>query len=114
VLFSRLTDPVEHAAFVGNFLVPLHQTIGRGIRGNEPVLVYLCDAAFAPRTATLDETAADTSRTSVIVAAQQLLHGWLTDPGPTATAAQRLDHELAHACWGLASHLLDNIDWGHR
>ncbi|MEU5281079.1 hypothetical protein AB0G87_32265 [Streptomyces asoensis] len=114
VLFSRLTDPVEHAAFVGNFLVPLHQTIGRGIRGNEPVLVYLCDAAFAPRTATLDETAADTPRTSVIVAAQQLLHGWLTDPGPTATAAQRLDHELAHACWGLASHLLDNIDWGHR
>ncbi|MFD8562957.1 hypothetical protein ACFV1N_37265 [Streptosporangium canum] len=114
VLFSRLTDPVEHAAFVGNFLVPLYQTLGRGIRGNEPVLVYLCDAAFAPRTATLDETAADTPRTSVIVAAQQLLRGWLTDPGPTASAAKRLDHALAQACWGLASHLLDNIDWGHR
>ncbi|WP_406175055.1 hypothetical protein [Streptomyces canus] len=114
VLFTRLTDPIEHAAFVGNFLVPLHQTLGRGIRGNEPVLVYLCDAAFAPRTANLDETAPDTARTSVIVAAQQLLHGWLTDPGPAATASERLEHELAKACWGLASHLLDNIDWGHR
>ncbi|MEU9026798.1 hypothetical protein AB0D46_04515 [Streptomyces sp. NPDC048383] len=114
VLFTRLTDPIEHAAFVGNFLVPLYQTLGRGIRGNEPVLVYLCDAAFAPRTANLDESASDTPRTSVIVAAQQLLHGWLTDPGPTATATERLDHALAQACWGLASHLLDNIDWGHR
>lgn len=114
VLFSRLTDPVEHAAFVGNFLVPLHQTIGRGIRGNEKILVYLCDAAFAPRTANLDDTTADTPRTSVIVAAQQLLHGWLTEQGPTATATERLDHALAQACWGLASHLLDTIDWGHR
>lgn len=50
----------------------------------------------------------------MIVAAQQLLHGWLTDPGPAATASERLEHELAKACWGLASHLLDNIDWGHR
>ncbi|GAA2509527.1 hypothetical protein GCM10010406_52470 [Streptomyces thermolineatus] len=114
VLFSRLTDQAEHAAFVGNFLVPLHQTLGRCIRGNEPVLVYLCDAAFAPRAAALDETAADTPRTSVIIAAQELLHGWLADPAPVASAAQRLDHAFAHACWGLTSHLLDTIDWGHR
>ncbi|MGW4891003.1 pPIWI_RE_Z domain-containing protein [Kitasatospora sp. NPDC004240] len=114
VLFSRLTDPTEHAAFVGNFLVPLYQTLGRGIRGNEKVDVYLCDAAFAPRAADLDDPAPDTARTSVIVAAQQLLHGWLATPGPTATTAERLNHELAQACWGLASHLLDSIDWGHR
>ncbi|MGW5488595.1 pPIWI_RE_Z domain-containing protein [Streptosporangium sandarakinum] len=114
ILFSRLSDPAEHAAFVGNFLVPLHQTLGRGIRGNEPVLVYLCDAAFAPRTANLDEAAADTPRTSVIVAAQQLLDGWLTDPDPAADATAQLHHALAHTCWGLAFHLLDTIDWGHR
>ncbi|MEE4544093.1 hypothetical protein V2S66_19205 [Streptomyces sp. V4-01] len=112
VLFSRLADRTERNAFVGNLLVPLHQTLGRGIRGNEKVLVYLCDAAFAPRTADLDETAPDTERTSVIVAAQKLLHGWLTDPGPDATAAQRRDHALAHACWGLTSRLLDTLDWG--
>jgi len=112
VLFSRLADLTERNAFVGNLLVPLHQTLGRGIRGNEKVLVYLCDAAFAPRTADLDDPAADTERTSVIVAAQKLLHGWLTDPGPGATTVQRRDHALAQTCWGLTSNLLDTLDWG--
>ncbi|MEK8142297.1 hypothetical protein NKH18_06810 [Streptomyces sp. M10(2022)] len=89
-----------------------YQTSGRGIRGNEPVLIYLCDAAFAPRAAQLDETAADTERTSVVVAARTMLSELLTEP-PAATGPEgRLRHELAQACWGLAGHLYDTLDWG--
>lgn len=112
ILFSRLTDQAHRDAFTSNLLTSTYQTSGRGIRGNEPVLIYLCDAAFAPRTAQLDETAADTERTSVLVAARTMLHALLADPPATVGPDERLRHELAQACWGLAGHLYDTLDWG--
>ncbi|WP_181138388.1 hypothetical protein [Streptomyces sp. Ru73] len=112
ILFSRLTDQVHRDAFTSNLLNSTYQTSGRGIRGNEPVLIYLCDAAFAPRAAQLDETAADTERTSVLVAARTMLRELLTEPSATAGPEERLRYELGQACWGLAGHLYDTLDWG--
>ena len=72
-------------AFVANNLVPMSQTIGRSIRGNQPTRVLLCDAAFAERLATGD-SAPDTVRTSLIVATDALLSELLRPPAPGACA----------------------------
>lgn len=112
ILFSRLTDKAHRDAFTSNLLNSTYQTSGRGIRGNEPILIYLCDAAFAPRAAQLDETAADTERTSVLVAARTMLRELLTEPPATAGPEERLSYELAQACWSLAGHLYETLDWG--
>ncbi|WP_433091190.1 hypothetical protein [Streptomyces shenzhenensis] len=113
VLFSRLAEQRLRDAFAGNQLISTYQTAGRGIRGDVPVLVYLCDAAWAPRTADRDETAPDTERTSLLVATQHLLDRMLTAPRPNASAAERLNHAVQDACWGLAGHLYATIDLGN-
>ncbi|MFE0276042.1 hypothetical protein ACFWZY_28710 [Streptomyces sp. NPDC058992] len=43
------------------------------VSGARAVLIYLCDAAFTPHTAQLDETASDTERTSFFVAARTMV-----------------------------------------
>ena len=97
--------PAYLPAFVANNLVPMSQTVGRSIRGNQPTRVLLCDAAFAPRLATGD-TAPDTKRTSIVVATDALLTTLLTPPGESADAEQQRLHAINQAVWGLMGHLV--------
>ena len=53
--FRTLDHERYRTAFVANNLVPMSQTIGRSIRGNQHTTVLLCDAAFAERLASGDE-----------------------------------------------------------
>ena len=91
---------------MANNLVPMSQTIGRSIRGNQPTSVLLCDAAFAERLASGDE-ALDTARTSLVVATDVLLSARLLAPtAQDAGADQRLTHAINDATWGLLGHLV--------
>ncbi|MFJ6616216.1 hypothetical protein ACIQOW_01365 [Kitasatospora sp. NPDC091335] len=110
--YRSLTDSYLRNAFVADQLNALYQTSGRGLRGNVPVRVYLLDAAFAPRAADPRDHAADTDRTSVIVACRSLVRLMLAPPGPNAGPRTRTIHAINNEVWGLASHLLETIDWG--
>lgn len=112
LFFSRLADIDLRRAFVSDLMVQLYQTLGRTIRGNVPTRIYLVDAAFAPRTANRREKAADTDRTSVMVAGQQLITRLLTAPEPAVLPALRLEHAIATATWGLLDNLFETMDWG--
>ena len=112
LFFSRLSRMDLRRAFVSDLMVQLYQTLGRTIRGNVPTRIYLLDAAFAPRAANRREKAADTDRTSVLVAGQQLISHLLTAPDASAPPARRLEHEIATATWGLLGNLFDTMDWG--
>jgi hypothetical protein len=92
-------------AFVANNLVPMSQTVGRSIRGNQPTRVLLCDGAFAPRLATADRTR-DTQRTSIVVATDALLTTLLSPPRESATAEQLRLYAINQAVWGLMGHLV--------
>ncbi|MFI1869411.1 hypothetical protein [Streptomyces jumonjinensis] len=110
--FRSLKQAYLRRAFVADLMISLCQTTGRGIRGNVPILIYLLDAAFAPRAANPREKAHDTERTSVLIAGHQLMRELLTPPGPRATAAQRLDHQINETVWGLLGNLFETMDWG--
>jgi pPIWI RE three-gene island domain Z len=101
----RAIAPAYRLAFVANNLVPMSQTTGRSIRGNQPTRVLLCDAAFAPRLATGD-SALDTQRTSIVVATDALLTTLLAPPGEAADAEQLRLHAINQAVWGLMGHLI--------
>jgi hypothetical protein len=105
----RSLKPAMRRAFVANNMVPMSQTIGRTIRGNQPTVVLLCDAAFAERLATGD-TAPDTSRTSIVVATDSLLRGLLTTPAPDADDDAWRRFAVNEAVWGLMGHLFGNND----
>jgi hypothetical protein len=105
----RTLDDRYRTTFVANNLVPMSQTIGRSIRGNQPTHVLLCDAAFAERLATGD-TAPDTTRTSLIVATDALLTSLLNEPPPDAGPGRRLEHEINKAVWELLGHLVRTND----
>lgn len=105
----RTLDDRYRTTFVANNLVPMSQTIGRSIRGNQPTHVLLCDAAFAERLATAD-SAPDTARTSLVVATDALLTSLLKEPPPGAGPGQRLEHEINKAVWGLLGHLVHTND----
>lgn len=105
----RGLDDAYLPAFIGNTLVPMSQTIGRSIRGNQPTRVLLCDAAFAPRLARND-TAADTSATSIVVATDAYLTRLLTTPAATAPAEQHGLHAINTAVWSLMGHLVGGND----
>jgi hypothetical protein len=92
-------------AFVANNLVPMSQTIGRTIRGNQPTRVLLSDAAFAERLATGD-SAPDTARTSLIVATDALLSELLQSPAPGTSPDQLRVHAINEAVWQLLGHLV--------
>jgi hypothetical protein len=101
----RALDDDHRPAFVANTLVPMNQTIGRTIRGNQPTHVLLCDAAFAPRLATRDN-AQDTERTSIVVAVDRFLTDMLTPPGSDADDEHHRLHAINDAVWGLMGHLV--------
>jgi len=105
----RTIDDRYRTAFVANNLVPMSQTIGRSIRGNQPTRVLLCDAAFAERLARND-TAPDTVRTSLVVATDVLLSGLLRAPAPGASADEERMHAINEAVWGLLGHLVCTND----
>jgi hypothetical protein len=96
-------------AFVANNLVPMSQTTGRSIRGNQPTRVLLSDAAFAERLATGD-SAPDTVRTSLIVATDALLSELLAPPGPGASPDRLRVHAINEAVWLLLGHLVCTND----
>ncbi|MCM3920693.1 hypothetical protein ND748_03250 [Frankia sp. AiPs1] len=106
--FRTLEDRFR-PAFVANSLVPMSQTIGRSIRGNQPTKVLLCDAAFAERLARQDP-AADTPRTSVVVATDVLLTTLLTPPAGPSTPSDQLVHAVNEAVWGLLGHMFHSND----
>jgi hypothetical protein len=108
VQFRTIHDRYR-TAFVANNLVPMSQTIGRSIRGNQPTRVLLCDAAFAERLATGD-TAPDTMRTSLVVATDTLLSGLLRAPAPGAGADEDRMHAINDVVWGLLGHLVCTND----
>jgi hypothetical protein len=108
VRFQNLDD--DHIpAFVANLLVPMSQTIGRTIRGNQPTRVLLCDAAFAPRLANCED-AADTERTSIVLALDAYLAGLLRTPGLDATDDDHRLHAVNTAVWELMSCLVRTND----
>jgi pPIWI RE three-gene island domain Z len=109
VRFRTLGDDRYRTAFVANNLVPMSQTIGRSIRGNQPTRVLLCDGAFAERLASGDE-APDTTRTSLVVATDVLLSALLSPPPQEAGAQQHLSHAINEATWGLLGHLVQTND----
>ena len=109
VRFRTLDHERYRTAFVANNLVPMSQTIGRSIRGNQPTTVLLCDAAFAERLASGDE-ATDTARTSLVVATDDLLTRLLAPTAQDASADQRLVHAINTATWGLIGHLVSHND----
>lgn len=108
VRFQNL-DAEHVPAFVANMLVPMSQTIGRTIRGNQPTRVLLCDAAFARRLANGDK-AADTERTSIVLAMDAYLAGLLRQPAFDATDDDHLLHAVNTAVWELMGHLIRTND----
>jgi len=104
VQFRALEDRYR-TAFVANTLIPMSQTIGRSIRGNQPTKVLLCDSAFAPRYATGD-SAGDTLRTSIVVAMDHYLTDLLASPDDSADAEDQRLHAINEAVWGLMGHLV--------
>lgn len=105
----RAIDRDYLPAFVGNNLVPMSQTIGRSIRGNQNTRVLLCDGAFAPRLARND-SAPDTEGTSIVVATDVFLTKILTPPGKGASDDDRRVHAINEAVWGLMGHLIRTND----
>ena len=62
--------------FAANLLVPILQTIGRGMRKQMPVYVYFVDTAWAPKSA---EGGTETDRSSLLVVMQQVLKRALSE-----------------------------------
>jgi len=75
---SRL-DTETLTTFTANLLVPILQTIGRGMRKGAPVRVYFVDAAWAPQSA---EDRAETTRSSLLVIMRDILNRCLDHPDP--------------------------------
>lgn len=75
---SRLDDQTLRN-FSANLLVPILQTIGRGMRKRMPVEVYFVDAAWAPHSA---EGHAESSRSSVLVLMRDVLEKCLNHADP--------------------------------
>lgn len=76
--FSRLEQTmVRH--FAANLLVPIIQTIGRGMRKRMPIDVYFVDAAWAPRSC---EGQPENERSSVLIVMQQVLEDYYNHPDP--------------------------------
>lgn len=75
---SALADHVL-VNFAANQLVPILQTIGRGMRKRMPVNVYFVDAAWAPRSA---EDQSETMRSSLLMIMQKILLESVTHHDP--------------------------------
>ena len=86
-------------SFASNLLVPILQTIGRGMRKRMPVEVYFVDAAWAPRSA---EGCPESGRSSVLVIMQQVLNACLVNPDPDL-------HDIYHALYGVFQNAFHDI-----
>ncbi|KOG59208.1 hypothetical protein ADK77_41250 [Streptomyces antibioticus] len=106
VVFRRLRGRA-HRAFVWNSITSMWQTICRCIRGGQPVEVYFCDPAFAPRHARHD-TAADTANTSILVAMERALRDKIRPSEPV----DERDRAAAEVLYELMLQCLENMDWG--
>jgi hypothetical protein len=106
VVFHRLRG-LPHRAFVWNAITSMWQTICRCIRGGQPVKVYFCDPAFAPRHARHD-TAADTVNTSILVAMERALRDRIRPSEPV----DERDRAAAEVLYELMLQCLENMDWG--
>lgn len=73
-------------AFTANQMVPVLQTIGRGMRGGSPVQVFFVDAAWAPESAK-GET--DRVRSSMIVMMRDILEKCVSHPDPAIRETYR-------------------------
>jgi hypothetical protein len=109
----KLAQPMQYSAlntddrtaFVWNLGVRIYQTIGRGMRGGQPVEVYFLDAAFAPGRA---DGAPDSPQTSVLAA----LHAELTSlcgPEPDRRWSSR-DRVLGATIWQPLYEALTTMD----
>lgn len=78
LMASRLGGELFRA-FTANQMVPVLQTIGRGMRGGSPVQVFFVDAAWAPESAR-GET--DRARSSMIVMMRDILEKCVRHPDP--------------------------------
>jgi hypothetical protein len=85
--------------FAANLLVPILQTIGRGMRKQMPVYVYFVDAAWAPKSA---EGGTETDRSSLLVVMQQVLKRALSEPDPDL-------RDIAQALYDTFYEAFDNI-----
>jgi hypothetical protein len=86
--------------FAANLLVPILQTIGRGMRKGMPVDVYFVDAAWAPNSA---QGRPETDRSSILLVMRQVLEACLTDPDPDL-------RDIYHALYGVFQDAFRNID----
>ncbi len=93
---SRL-DKQTLANFAANLLVPILQTIGRGMRKRMPVEVYFVDAAWAPHSA---EGRAESDRSSVLVIMRQVLEECLTHPDPDQRDVYQALYGIFHSAFG--------------
>ncbi|GBF03888.1 hypothetical protein DAERI_010060 [Deinococcus aerius] len=87
---SRLDDRTLRN-FAANLLVPILQTIGRGMRKRMPVEVYFVDAAWAPNSA---EGRPESERSSVLVLMRDVLEDCLAHADPD-------QRDVYHALYGV-------------
>ncbi len=85
LMASRLGDKLFRA-FTANQMVPVLQTIGRGMRGGSPVQVFFVDAAWAPESAK-GET--DPARSSMLVMMRDILEKCMQHRDPAIRATYR-------------------------
>lgn len=91
----QLLSPLYQAQFAWDTIIPLWQTIGRGIRGGCPVFVGFIDRQFAPLSFEWHEGAPpDTGSSSVLVQAIQVLANAMD------SAQRPHDHTIAQRLYG--------------
>lgn len=98
--FSNLT-PKERWTLCANQAVSIWQVIGRGVRGNVPIIVHWLDKSFAPHSA---DNKQDDEHSSLLVAIIKTLEFWMSSEIPwEATIAREL--------WGIFLCLLKDTDF---
>jgi hypothetical protein len=85
--------------FAANLLVPIIQTIGRGMRKQMPIDVYFVDAAWAPRSA---EGLPESERSSILLIMHNVLEECLSDPDPDL-------RDVSYALYGVFRDAFRNI-----
>lgn len=91
---------LEH--FAANLLVPILQTIGRGMRKGMPVQVYFVDAAWAPRSVA---ERPESDRSSLLVTMRAILHACLNHPAPDLRAV----YQALYGVFGAAFEDIDGL-----
>lgn len=98
-LFKHL-KPEERAILCATLAVSIWQTIGRGVRGGVPILVYFLDKMFAPLSAKGKQ---DDETTSLLVGIIKVLDSWMNDPRP-------YQRTVARELYGIFLEILKNTE----